>query len=155
VQVTVVEGPDSRVGDLPAGASAADLFPKQSGMVAAVVNGVPVDLVTPLEEGDTVLGVHISSPEGLAILRHSSAHVAAQATQKLIPAAKLGIGPPITDGFYYEFDLPEPLKPEDLEAIEKEMVNIIKSRQRFRRRVVSHEEAVAELAGEPFKLRLI
>jgi len=155
VQVTVVEGPDSRVGDLPAGASAADLFPKQSGMVAAVVNGVPVDLVTPLEEGDTVLGVHISSPEGLAILRHSAAHVAAQATQKLIPAAKLGIGPPITDGFYYEFDLPEPLKPEDLEAIEKEMVNIIKSRQRFRRRVVSHEEAVAELAGEPFKLRLI
>lgn len=155
MQVTVVEGPDSRVGDLPAGASAADLFPKQSGMVAAVVNGVPVDLVTPLEEGDTVLGVHISSPEGLAILRHSAAHVAAQATQKLIPAAKLGIGPPITDGFYYEFDLPEPLKPEDLEAIEKEMVNIIKSRQRFRRRVVSHEEAVAELAGEPFKLRLI
>ena len=155
MQVTVVEGPDSRVGDLPAGASAADLFPKQSGMVAAVVNGVPVDLVTPLEEGDTVLGVHISSPEGSAILRHSAAHVAAQATQKLIPAAKLGIGPPITDGFYYEFDLPEPLKPEDLEAIEKEMVNIIKSRQRFRRRVVSHEEAVAELAGEPFKLRLI
>jgi threonyl-tRNA synthetase len=155
VQVTVVEGPNSRTGDLPSGASAAELFPKQSGMVAAVVNGVAVDLFTPLRDGDTVSGIHIGSPEGLAILRHSAAHVAAQATQKLIPAAKLGIGPPITDGFYYEFDVPEPFKPEDLEAIEKEMVNIIKSRQRFSRRVVSREEAVVELAGEPFKLRLI
>jgi len=155
VQVTVVEGTDSRIGDLPAGASAAELFPSQSGMVAAVVNGVTVDLLAPLQEGDTVSGVHIESPEGLAILRHSAAHVAAQATQKIFPAAKLGIGPPITDGFYYEFDVPEPFKPEDLEAIEKEMVSIIKSRQRFSRRVVSRDEAVVELAGEPFKLRLI
>ncbi len=155
MQVTVVEGPDSRIGDLPAGASSADLFPKQSGVVAAVVNGVIVDLSAPLHEGDTVSGVHIGSPEGLAILRHSAAHVAAQATQKLIPSAKLGIGPPITDGFYYEFDVPEPFKPEDLEAIEKEMVSIIKSRQRFSRRVVSRDEAVIELASEPFKLRLI
>ena len=155
MQVTVVEGPDSRIGDLPAGASAADLFPKQSGMVAAVVNGVTVDLFAPLHDGDTVSGIHIGSPEGLAILRHSAAHVAAQATQKLVPSAKLGIGPPITDGFYYEFDVQEPFKPEDLEAIEKEMVNIIKSRQRFSRRVVSREEAVTELAGEPYKLRLI
>ncbi len=155
MQVTVVEGPDSRIGVLPVGANSSELFPKQSGMVAAVVNGVIVDLSVPLNEGDTVSGVHIGSPEGLAILRHSAAHVAAQATQKLIPAAKLGIGPPITDGFYYEFDVPEPFKPEDLEAIEKEMVNIIKSRQRFSRRAVSRDEAVVELAGEPFKLRLI
>ena len=155
MQVTVVEGTDSRIGDLPAGASAAELFPKQSGMVAAVVNGVTVDLLAPLREGDTVSGVHIESPEGLAILRHSAAHVAAQATQKLIPAAKLGIGPPITDGVYYEFHVPEPFKPEDLEAIEKEMVSIIKSRQRFIRRVVSRDEAVIDLAAEPFKLRLI
>lgn len=155
MQVTVVEGLDWRIEDLPACASAAELFPKQSGMIAAVVNGVSVDLFAPLQEGDTVSGVHIGSPEGLAILRHSAAHVAAQATQKLIPSAKLGIGPPITDGFYYEFDVPEPFKPEDLEAIEKEMVSIIKSRQRFSRRVVSRDEAVVELAGEPFKLRLI
>jgi threonyl-tRNA synthetase len=155
VQVTVVEGLDSRIGDLPAGASAAELFPKQSGMVAAVVNGVAVDLFAPLKDGDTVSGIHIGSPEGLAILRHSAAHVAAQATQKLIPAAKLGIGPPITDGFYYEFDVPEPFKPEDLESIEKEMVNIIKARQRFSRRVVTRDAAVIELAAEPFKLRLI
>ncbi len=155
MQVTVVEGLDSRIGDLPAGASAAELFPKQSGMVAAVVNGVAVDLFAPLKDGDTVSGIHIGSPEGLAILRHSAAHVAAQATQKLIPAAKLGIGPPITDGFYYEFDVPEPFKPEDLESIEKEMVNIIKARQRFSRRVVTRDAAVIELAAEPFKLRLI
>jgi len=155
VQVTIVEGHDSRLCDLDPGASSADLFPKQSGMVAAVVNGVTVDLFSPLHEGDSISGVHVSTPEGLAILRHSAAHVAAQATQRLIPAAKLGIGPPITDGFYYEFDLPESLKPEDLEAIEKEMVSIIKSRQRFSRRVVTRDQALTELAHEPFKLRLI
>ncbi len=155
MQVTVLEGQDSRVSDQEIGSTAANLFPKQSGMVAARINGVVFDLATELAEGDQVSGVHISSPEGLAILRHSAAHVAAQATQKLIPSAKLGIGPPITDGFYYEFDLPESLKPEDLEAIEKEMQSIIKSRQRFSRRVVTREEAVAELANEPYKLRLI
>jgi len=155
VQVTVIKGIDVRIDDLETGASAADVFPKQSGMVAAVVNGVTVDLLNELHEGDTVSGVHISTPEGLLILRHSAAHVAAQATQRLIPSATLGIGPPITDGFYYEFDLPEPFKPEDLVAIEKEMVNIIKSRQRFSRRVVTPDVAMAELAGEPFKLRLI
>ena len=155
MQVTVVKGIDARIGDLEAGASGADVFPKQSGMVAAVVNGVTVDLFTELHEGDTVSGIHISTPEGLAILRHSAAHIAAQATQRLIPSATLGIGPPITDGFYYEFDLPEPFKPEDLVAIEKEMVNIIKSRQRFSRRVVTRDEAMIELAGEPFKLRLL
>ncbi len=155
MQVTVLEGQDSRVSDQEIGSTAANLFPKQSGMVAASINGVVLDLATELAEGDQVSGVHISSPQGLAILRHSAAHVAAQATQKLIPTAKLGIGPPITDGFYYEFDLPESLKPEDLEAIEKEMQAIIKSRQRFSRRVVTREEAVAELVNEPYKLRLI
>ncbi len=155
MQVTVLEGQDSRVSDQETGSTALNLFPKQSGMVAASINGVVFDLATELAEGDQVSGVHISSPEGLSILRHSAAHVAAQATQKLIPSAKLGIGPPITDGFYYEFDLPESLKPEDLEAIEKEMQSIIKSRQRFSRRVVTREEAVAELANEPYKLRLI
>ncbi len=124
-------------------------------VVAARINGEIRDLSTPVIDSDVVEAVSVSSPEGLAILRHSAAHVAAQATQKLIPAAKLGIGPPITDGFYYEFDVPEPFKPEDLEAIEKEMVNIIKSRQRFSRRVVTRDEAVVELANEPFKLRLI
>ena len=155
MQVTVREGEDVLLHDLEVGSTGTDLFPKQTGMVAAVVNGVSVDLATELHEGDQIGGVHISSAEGLAILRHSAAHVAAQATQKLIPSAKLGIGPPITDGFYYEFDVPESLKPEDLEAIEKQMVMIIKSRQRFSRRVVTREQALTELAHEPYKLRLI
>ena len=155
MQVTVREGEDVLLHDLEVGSTGTDLFPKQTGMVAAVVNGVSVDLATELHEGDQIGGVHISSAEGLAILRHSAAHVAAQATQKLIPSAKLGIGPPITDGFYYEFDVPESLKPEDLEAIEKQMIMIIKSRQRFSRRVVTREQALTELAHEPYKLRLI
>ena len=155
MQVTVREGEDVLLHDLEVGSTGTNLFPKQTGMVAAMVNGVSVDLATELHEGDQIGGVHISSAEGLAILRHSAAHVAAQATQKLIPSAKLGIGPPITDGFYYEFDVPESLKPEDLEAIEKQMIMIIKSRQRFSRRVVTREQALTELAHEPYKLRLI
>ncbi len=135
--------------------TAAERLGTGKDVVAARINGEIRDLSTPVIDSDVVEAVSVSSPEGLAILRHSAAHVAAQATQKLIPAAKLGIGPPITDGFYYEFDVPEPFKPEDLEAIEKEMVNIIKSRQRFSRRVVTRDEAVVELANEPFKLRLI
>ncbi|MCF8531311.1 MAG: threonine--tRNA ligase [Candidatus Nanopelagicales bacterium] len=119
------------------------------------VNGVLVDLVTPLSAGDHVEGVSVESEEGLAVLRHSAAHIAAQATQKLIPAAKLGIGPPIKDGFYYEFDTPEAFTPETLNAIEKEMQSIIKSKQTFVRRVVTQEQAEQELAGEPYKLRLI
>ena len=124
-------------------------------MVVMRVNGQLVDLVTELAEGDTVEGVSIESEEGLAVLRHSTAHIAAQATQKLIPEAKLGIGPPIKDGFYYEFDVPEAFTPEVLSSIEKEMQSIIKSKQTFVRRVVNQNEAVSELAQEPYKLRLI
>jgi threonyl-tRNA synthetase len=91
----------------------------------------------------------------LEILRHSSAHVLAQAVQALNPQAKLGIGPPITDGFYYDFDVAEPFSPEDLSALEKEMQRIVKSGQRFVRRVVSADEALAELAGEPYKCELV
>jgi len=123
--------------------------------VAARINGEIRDLATEVADGDDVQPVTVDSDEGLAILRHSSAHVAAQAVQKLFPAAKLGIGPPIKDGFYYEFDVPEPFTPEDLKAIEKEMVSIVKSGQVFRRRVVSESDAVRELAAEPYKLRLI
>jgi threonyl-tRNA synthetase len=141
--------------EFPDGVTGLDLFPKASGVVVMKVNGVMVDLATPLSSGDVVEGVHVSSDEGLAVLRHSTAHIAAQATQKLIPAAKLGIGPPIKDGFYYEFDVPEAFTPEVLADIEKEMQNLIKSRQKFVRRVVSQSEAEAELASEPFKLRLI
>ena len=135
--------------------TALDVLGSDRSVVAARVNGEIRDLATEVADGDDVQPVTVDSDEGLAILRHSSAHVAAQAVQKLFPAAKLGIGPPIKDGFYYEFDVPEPFTPEDLKAIEKEMISILKSGQEFRRRVVSEADAVTELANEPFKLRLI
>ncbi len=100
--------------------------------------------------------VPLSSPDGLNVLRHSTAHVMAQAVQDLFPEAKLGIGPPIENGFYYDFDVSKPFQPEDLERIEKRMREIVKSGQRFSRRVYgSVEEAKAELADEPYKLELV
>jgi threonyl-tRNA synthetase len=135
--------------------TALDVVGADRSVVAARINGEIRDLATQVTDADQVEPISADSPEGLAILRHSSAHVAAQAVQKLFPEAKLGIGPPIKDGFYYEFDVPEPFTPEDLKAIEKEMISILKSGQEFRRRVVSEADAASELAGEPYKLRLI
>ena len=132
----------------------AELFPSQD-VVAIRVEGELRDLHTHLESGVSVEPVLLDSPDGLEILRHSSAHVLAQAVQALNPQAKLGIGPPITDGFYYDFDVAEPFSPEDLSALEKEMQRIVKSGQRFVRRVVSADEALAELAGEPYKCELV
>ena len=124
-------------------------------VVVARVNGQLRDLATPVNDGDVVEPVDVSSPEGLAVLRHSTAHVLAQAVQDLYPQARLGIGPPVKDGFYYDFDIAEPFTPEDLERIEQRMIAILKSGQRFARRVVSEEEAARELSAEPYKLRLI
>ena len=132
----------------------ADLFPSPD-VVAIRVNGELRDLHTHLDAGVTVEPVLLDSADGLEILRHSSAHVLAQAVQALNPQAKLGIGPPVTDGFYYDFDVAEPFSPEDLSALEKEMQRIVKSGQRFIRRVVSTDEALAELAGEPYKCELV
>ena len=119
------------------------------------VNGELKDLAAVVTEADTVEPVTIDSPDGLNILRHSAAHVMAQAVQSINPEAKLGIGPPVTDGFYYDFDVVEPFQPDDLKAIEKAMDRIIRQGQRFQRRVVTEEEARAELANEPYKLELI
>ena len=119
------------------------------------VNGELKDLAATVTETDAVESVSIDSEDGLNILRHSAAHVLAQAVQRINPEAKLGIGPPITDGFYYDFDPAAPFTPEDLKAIEKEMQRIVKQGQRFVRRVVTDEEARAELAAEPYKLELI
>ncbi|MFN4846291.1 MAG: threonine--tRNA ligase [Rhodoluna sp.] len=119
------------------------------------VNGTLKDLSAELVHGDDVNAVTVSSPDGLDILRHSTAHVLAQAVQNLFPESKLGIGPPIKDGFYYDFDVAEPFNPEDLKALEKEMTRIIQSGQRFLRRVTNDEDAAKELAGEPYKLELI
>ncbi|GAA2437322.1 threonine--tRNA ligase [Streptomyces macrosporus] len=137
------------------GTTAADLFDGDRSIVAARVGGQLKDLAHELADGDVVEPVEISSPDGLDILRHSTAHVMAQAVQDLFPEAKLGIGPPIRDGFYYDFDVPEPFTPDDLKRIEKRMQEIVKRGQRFSRRVTSDEEAREELAGEPYKLELI
>jgi threonyl-tRNA synthetase len=131
-----------------------DLFPDRA-VVALRVNGELKDKATAVATTDTVEAVTIDSPDGLSILRHSTAHVMAQAVQKINPDAKLGIGPPVTDGFYYDFDVASPFTPDDLKGIEKEMDRIIRSGQRFQRRVVTEAEARAELAGEPYKLELI
>jgi len=119
------------------------------------VNGDLKDLAATTTDADLVEPVTIDSPDGLSILRHSAAHVMAQALQSINPEAKLGIGPPVTDGFYYDFDVAEPLTPEDVKAIEKAMDRIIRQGQRFQRRVVTEAEARAELAHEPYKLELI
>jgi len=123
--------------------------------IAARVNGTLRDLTWRLGDGDTVEQVDLGSADGLAILRHSAAHVLAQAVQELHPDAKLGIGPPVENGFYYDFDVAEPFSPGDLKAIEQKMRQIVRQGQRFSRRVVSDADARAELAAEPYKLELI
>jgi threonyl-tRNA synthetase len=134
----------------------AGLASAQAGeIIAARVNGVVRDLAHPLADGDEVAPVGISSPDGLAILRHSTAHVLAQAVQELHPAAKLGIGPPVENGFYYDFAVDQPFSPDDLKAIEQKMRQIVRQGQRFSRRVVTEEQARAELSAEPYKLELI
>ena len=130
------------------------LFTDRS-IVAMRVNGELRDLAHILQPGDVAEAVTIDSPDGLSILRHSAAHVLAQAVQQVNPDAKLGIGPPVTDGFYYDFDVEEPFTPEDLKSLDKAMSRIIRSGQRFMRRVVTEDEARAELASEPYKLELI
>jgi len=155
VSVSVVSPEGARTVALPAGSTAADAVADGRRIVVARINGVLSDLATPLSEGDTVEPVGVDTPEGLAVLRHSTAHVLAQAVQDTYPEAKLGIGPPVRDGFYYDFSVERPFTPEDLKALEKRMQEIVKSGQRFARRVVTDAEATRELAGEPFKLRLI
>ena len=132
-----------------------DLFGDDRTVVAVRVNGEARDLNREIPADAEVEKITIDSPEGLAILRHSTAHVAAQAVQARDEKARLGIGPPITDGFYYDFDVVEPFTPEDLRELEKAMAAIIKERQQFRRRAVSDDEARTELAHEPYKLELI
>ncbi len=137
------------------GTKAWELFAETPEVVAARVGGALRDLAYELGDGDEVEPVAIASSDGRDILRHSTAHVLAQAVQDLFPDAKLGIGPPIENGFYYDFDVETPFVPEDLEKIETRMRKIIKENQRFARRPVSDAEAQAELEEEPYKLELI
>ena len=136
------------------GTTGFELFSDKT-VVAMRVSGQLRDLAHAVSDGDEVDGVSISSPDGLSILRHSAAHVAAQAVQNLNPKAKLGIGPPVVDGFYYDFDVVDPFTPENLKSIEKEMERIIRSGQRFVRKVVTEDQARVELASEPYKLELV
>jgi threonyl-tRNA synthetase len=124
-------------------------------VIAARVNGELRDLAYEVADGDVIEPVAVDSPDGRSIVRHSAAHVMAQAVQEIFPEAKLGIGPPVENGFYYDFDVKEPFTPEDLKRIEKRMREIVKQGQTFRRRPVSDEEAREELAREPYKLELI
>src|SRR5262252_1953620 len=149
---------------MDAGTTAADalFMPDETGgapspatVIAARVNGALRDLAVPLADGDQVEPVEIGSEDGRAILRHSTAHVMAQAVQALFPGTKLGIGPPVEAGFYYDFDVAQPFGPDDLKNIEARMRAIVKQGQRFSRRVVLEDEARAELAGEPYKLELV
>ncbi|MGM1030064.1 MAG: threonine--tRNA ligase [Actinomycetota bacterium] len=119
------------------------------------VDGELQDLAREVTDTQTVEPVTIDSPDGLDILRHSAAHVLAQAVQRVNSEARLGIGPPVQDGFYYDFDVDQPFSSDDLKALQKEMERIIKAGQRFVRRVVTDDEARVELADEPYKLELI
>ena len=131
------------------------LFAEQKDVVVCFINGTVSDLWTELKDGDVILPITISSPEGLKVLRHSTAHVLAQAVQQVFPQTRLGIGPPIVDGFYYDFDPERPFTPDDLTALESAMKKIVKDGQRFRRRVITEADALKELAHEPYKCELV
>lgn len=132
-----------------------ELFAEDKNIIAVRLNGELRDLYTPLHNGDTVESVALDSEDGIAIMRHSATHVMAQAVQEIRPDAKLGVGPVIKDGFYYDFDVDTPFTLDDLKQIEKHMQRIIKESQSFRRRVVTEDEAREEEANQPYKLELI
>ena len=132
-----------------------NLFSNDTDIVVCRINGDLRDLWSDLSEGDVIESVSINSPDGLNVLHHSTAHVLAQAVQEVFPQTKLGIGPPIRDGFYYDFDPAEPFTPADLEKLETAMRKIIKAGQRFKRRVVNEKDALIELKNEPYKCELI
>ena len=148
----IVDGEETTVDT---GTTGAQLFFDRRDVVVMRVGGVLKDLDTELSEGVSVESVTIDSEDGLNVLRHSTAHVMAQAVQQLRPDAKLGIGPYIKDGFYFDFDVAEPFTPEDLKTLEKMMQKIVNSNQKFARRVVTEEEAREAMANEPYKLELL
>ncbi|MDQ1103936.1 threonine--tRNA ligase [Nocardioides zeae] len=155
ILITRIHADEREERRVTTGTKAWELFAEQPDVIAARVAGQLRDLAHELADGDEVEAVEISSPDGLDILRHSTAHVLAQAVQQLFPEAKLGIGPPIRDGFYYDFDVETPFTPADLEKIESRMRKIVKENQRFSRRVTTGADALTELQDEPYKLELI
>jgi len=152
-QITITV--DSAARTVEDGTTGAELYADRRNIVVARVDGELWDLHRAVPAGAVVEAVTIDSPDGLSVLRHSTAHVLAQAVQELHPQARLGIGPPITDGFYYDFDVEVPFTPEDLKAFDKVMARIVKEGQTFRRVDVADDDARRELAAEPYKLELI
>ncbi len=155
IKVTVISADERAERAVTTGTKAWELFVDDPSVIAARVAGELRDLSHELVDGDEVEGVAIESEDGRNILRHSTAHVLAQAVQELFPDAKLGIGPPVSDGFYYDFDVAEPFVPADLEKIESRMRKIVKEGQKFSRRPVADGDAIEELKDEPYKLELI
>jgi len=160
IQVTVVAADEKAQRTVTSGTKAWELFADDPTVIAARVAETDGqselrDLAHELTDGALVEGVAMDSKDGRDILRHSTAHVLAQAVQDLFPDAKLGIGPPVENGFYYDFDVETPFHPADLEKLETRMRKIIKENQRFSRRPVSDHDAIHELAEEPYKLELI
>jgi threonyl-tRNA synthetase len=152
-QITVhVAGSERAVAE---GTTYGDLFGGDRSVLVARVDGELRDLNRSVSDGDVVEPVTAGEQDGLDVLRHSAAHVLAQAVQEVHPSARLGIGPPVRDGFYYDFDVETPFTPEDLKALEKVMQRIVNEGQTFRRREVSDDEAAVELADEPYKIELI
>ncbi|PJM72851.1 threonine--tRNA ligase [Bifidobacterium primatium] len=154
-QATISITVDDEAKEVEATTTGVELFADDKNIIAVRLNGEPRDLYTPLHDGDKVEPIALDSEDGLAIMRHSATHVMAQAVQQIRPEAKLGIGPVIKNGFYYDFDVDEPFTPADLKDIEKRMQRIIKSGQTFRRRAVTEDEALAEEKDQPYKIELI
>lgn len=152
-EITVTVAGSER--SVPEQTTAAELFEGDRAVLVARVNGELRDLAHALAEGDVVEPVTAQEQDGLDVLRHSAAHVLAQAVQELNPKARLGIGPPVRDGFYYDFDVAEPFQPDDLKALEKVMQRIVNEGQTFVRREISDADAAVELADEPYKVELI
>ncbi|AVM61402.1 threonine--tRNA ligase [Actinomyces sp. oral taxon 897] len=140
---------------IEAGTTGASLYRGDVSVVAVRVDGEPRDLERPLPDGAVVEPITLDSQDGLDILRHSATHVMAQAVQELFPDVNLGIGPFITDGFYYDFGGIDAVTPELLREIERRMKRIVKEGQRFVRREITEDEGRAELADQPYKLELI
>ncbi|MFM1797559.1 MAG: hypothetical protein RL733_1340 [Actinomycetota bacterium] len=160
IQVTVDNQPKTVALDAKPTLIFEELYPERmkpgaQAIVVCKVNGVLRDLWTELKDGDVIESVSVDSEEGLMVLRHSTAHVLAQAVQEIFPQTRLGIGPPIKDGFYYDFDPERPFNPDDLIKLESAMKKIIKDGQRFKRRPISDADALKELAHEPYKCELV
>ena len=155
ISITLHRSGTSRTQQVDTTTTGLDLFGSDRAVVAMRVDGNLVDLQRELHDGAEVEPVEATSEDGLNIIRHSATHVMAQAVQQLYPEVNLGIGPFITDGFYYDFGNIEPVTPEVLSELEKRMKRIVKENQRFVRRVTTEESAREELADQPYKLELI